>query len=325
MSEELKEIILSNEAEVRQAIKSILREKRLINNGLAEFRRKIYIHRIPGRPVEADSIVAVDSAFTPSPIMFTSGSIAVIAASVVVERGEKISYDDKILILYMPYGEIDPYSIAGRARLLERELLAQILEKHEASHVIIDGEVFTYTRYRRGVQGRGLVFVRKADYITTRIMNTMDTTIIGIIKRDYSRKISTRFKLNISDRSLFTTILRRGEYVIIDDVGQEHNVRCKTVYYKPFRAIFDAALRSEICNTHNLEGDLALLASLANYTGLPLHIDLVDRRVKRKAAGVAKAITSLIPSESLESSGGHAETLLNPQEIFRRGAHQHLY
>lgn len=202
-----------------------------------------YLKKIPG--VMETCSFAVDSSYSVPPIEIAGGYIGIIQVAEII-AGTKCN-NPPVVKAYVEYHPIR--DITGvKARLYEREHLVRALNRKRNNEMsfdiaFVDGEIL----YRGGLDSEtiGSEEIEIINQIVDKTKNALklsseiDTPIVGVLKRSYSRDISVLHgfpDLNINDRLLMTMILEPGQYYIQGT-------------YKQIYAKYEAILRSN--NIHS--------------------------------------------------------------------------
>ena len=253
-------------------------------------------------------IYSVDSAFPRSPSNLVGYSISMVAvAAVEWQTGRRIV---KRWLLAERFRDLDQDFVAGFARLQERNIALSL----DPWLLVLDGEILP----RRG---RSSLWeqARSASLGLLESIYSKCGAVAGVLKRSYSRTVSSALGLEVSDRVLATLGLGRGEALIArhgDRVLAERG--CVEAFYKPPRGL-PVAVKVEACCSRCVDciDLLSFLASETGATGLPWAIDLVDGIVKREVAlldSIERHLLSRLARGFIAELGVKA----NPQEQGRR-------
>ncbi len=248
--------------------------------------------------------VAVDSAFPRAPIDLIGMSIAPIAAAYAV-TGPTPLRSVKRLVLYAVDDQLKPETVSLRARIEERRILVELMEKYRPKVALIDGEIVPLKLIRLSKELRELtdVMLEKA--------KLRHITVIGVVKRSKTRFLSKILNVNANDKAIAAYALSPCEAIIIDHPSGVLRERgCKLVIYKPPRGPA-AAVKLEVCGS--LE-EAARHACSAGWSGLPWLADLVDALAKAEAERLIRLVDSKV--RGLLGAHGVVELALpvNPQE-----------
>ncbi len=268
------------------------------------------IHRLrSGSALEPrGGVYAVDSAFPRSPSNLVGYSLSLVAvAAAEWFTGERVV---KRWLLVERFRDLDQDFVAGFARLQERNIALSL----DPWLLVLDGEILP----RRGRSGLWEQ-ARTASLSLVASVSSKCGAVAGVLKRSYSRTVSSALGLEVSDRVLATLGLERGEAIIVshgDRVLAERG--CVEAFYKPLRGL-PVAVKVEACCSRCVDclDLLSFLASETSATGLPWAIDLVDGIVKREVAlldSVERHLLSMLARGFAAELGVKA----NPQEQGRR-------
>lgn len=183
---------------------------------------------------------AVDSSYADPSIMIAGGYIGIVqVASLVVGTRCDEYHDVRVYIEYHPTRDIT----AVKARLYEREHLIWGLKRKREEKLffdvaIVDGEILyrgeINIEYASGDEGRIIEQTVENTKRALGLAGEMDTPIVGVLKRSYSRDISIVHgypDLVINDRLLMTMILEPGEFYVLGTYGD---------LYKKYKEILES-------------------------------------------------------------------------------------
>ena len=334
LDEFLEEVV---EAELgKPAILALLRDSERLARRLAEKLKRLAEDlealrgvREEARPIPrglgSESCVAIDSTFPPE------GGLELVGGQLVGIVAGYLSYKSRVngvkprgangRLVFLPSDE--PYSrISVYAKLLEKRLTLRILRligegRIESRVVMLDGEVVPY-RLLFGRPRNGLL--EKLDELSSRVLEEarrLGVTIIGVVKRSYSRILSVPAGrlLSFNDKLVAAVMLSRGEYLpvgsfndllpayaamldeerggsltaVVSERLAERPVygEVRVALYKPSRPTpYGQAVRVEVFNG-DVEEVVSVLDRLTNTaTGFPLPVDLIDEYVRFEARGL---------------------------------------
>lgn len=253
-------------------------------------------------------LAAVDTAFPKSPVYLVGASLSLVALASIVSREDGLTRNVRTWLLFEEQGELDQDYVAAFARLVERREAIRILDTQRVELLLIDGEVVPR-------KGKSPLWEEVVN-LSKRLIARRGHCIVGVLKRSYSSSIARRLGLQVSDRSLASMALKRGEAVYAGHGVPELQKRgCLEALYKPLRGL-PTAVRVEMCGCDPLTV-LSWLARAAGPSGLPWPVDLVDTLAKREASKVS-TVEAMLLSKLARRELQHMAYTANPQETMRR-------
>jgi len=292
--------------DIRAAVKAVTRSISPNTGVRSLLEAQGLLHRLSGG-WSPGALAAVDSAFPKSPTYLVGASLSLVAVASILSREDGLIRRVSSWLLVEEQGELDQDYVSAYARLMERREALRVINEHSLSLVLVDGEVMPRA-------GRSPLWSE-----VTRLSKTLaeaGVCIVGVLKRSYASSIARRLGLQISDRSLGSAALQRGEAIYTPHSLEELRKRgCVEALYKPHRGL-PTAVKVEMCGCQPLR-TLSWLARAAGASGLPWPVDLVDTLAKKEAAKIS-AIEAVFLSTLARREMQHLGYTANPQEALRR-------
>ncbi len=252
-------------------------------------------------------IAAIDSAFPTTPLEMLGFSVAPIAAVAVWGLGRVEDRKVERRILYSFDETVDSESIALRARLLERKLMAFTIAKG-VELLAVDGELL--------VGGKG--FEEAAYRLSLKVLEealARGITVAGVVKRSRASYLASRLGINVSDKALAALILKPCEALILDHPDKAlRDLGCRLVYYKPPRGLA-VSVKLEVCGNMDRAG---WLACSVGWSGLPWVVDVVDALAKSEVERLYRLLEYRVRGRAVAEGILELAAPLNPQEVGSR-------
>ncbi len=299
----------------------------------ARLQEKLSFNPIP-RIQELDYCVgAIDSTYPPEGLELVGGRLSAIVAGYVLYGCRKRdhlnvkSYDVIGDVLFYDVEEIKDI-VYTKAKIMEKKVAQTLIDYKvkglvDLDMIVFDGEIIPYKLLYKTPKAkeRSPRLQRLEEYTieTLRKARRAGITLIGILKRAYSRTLSVyvRSRLPINDKALMSIALRQGEYTCIGrlrdilpvmveymrvpreelrrkyrDAIKENLSRhpeygeVEICFYKPYTPTsFNQAVKLEILDYGGLGIDkiISYLAGKTSENAVPYFIDVIDTMVRLEA------------------------------------------
>ncbi|MET1101502.1 MAG: DNA double-strand break repair nuclease NurA [Pyrodictiaceae archaeon] len=261
-------------------------------------KRMLRVEKLGKQRGEDHTFIALDSAFSPTPLDLVGISIAIISSAKIIAKNDRLtSKSFRDIMLASSSREIEPERIIERARLLERHEVLKTIWKMRREGIkgliiVFDGEAYIdvnkfkyYSKAVTEVQNEILEHVEEADYI-----------LAGVIKRSYSKYLADVLGIptSLNDKAVLSLTLERGEYVVLAK-NTVKNLQAYTIFYKPWRGS-NQVVKLEVINVdeNRLKSIVSIMANCAGYTGYPWFIDMVDSLAKTRFTKLTNMIQNYI-------------------------------
>ncbi len=334
-------------------------------------RKKLFLKlRFNRIPIEYDNycIAAIDSTFPPEGLDLIGGKLSAIVAGYILYgcRGkrDKERIEARKLVGDLIFLDTEEFKeiVYTKAKILEKKLAQELLTSKEKGllgldQIIFDGEIVPYklifSSIRRKERKKRLSLLEESVKKSIREAEKTGTTIIGVLKRSYSRLISAivEEKIPINDKALMSIALKNGEYTCIGKLREvlpkqvnymnipeeskpkyhtivEENLRenpeygeIEVCFYKPYNPTsFNQAVKIEILDYGGIgtENIIAFLSSKTSENAVPYFIDIIDSlvRLEAKTLEVARRKLEALLARNREKIGIILSGHTNPQKRY---------